>query len=74
MPSLTGTEGRLFQIMAARQAEGRISYGLTVEDNPMPLKEWLIELRNEMLDGAIYAQKAIEDIEKKERWKDVPAS
>lgn len=70
----TGVERRLQLMIAQRQLRGRAAYGTTVEENPMPLRDWLAALRDEMLDGAIYAQRAIEELEKKERWKDVPAS
>jgi hypothetical protein len=60
----TGTESRVCQDIAARQAKGLAKYGVTVENNPLNLKEWLIELYHEQLDACIYTKRAIEELDK----------
>lgn len=61
--SATGTEARVCALIAERQKLGISKYGTTVEDNPLGMIQWLKHLRDELLDGAIYAQRAIEQLE-----------
>lgn len=65
----TGTEARICELIAQRQQMGIAKYGTTVEDNPLGLVQWLKHLRDEMLDGAVYAQRAIEQLEGLEEHK-----
>jgi hypothetical protein len=60
----TGTESRVCQDIAARQAKGLAKYGVTVENNPLNLKQWLQHAYEETLDQAIYLKRAIEELEK----------
>jgi hypothetical protein len=41
-------------------------YGTTVSDNPLPLRAWLRHALEETLDNAIYLQRAIEELDRKE--------
>lgn len=59
-----GTEGRICDYIAARQTLGRKKYGVTVEGNPLPLRAWLQHQLDELLDAAIYCQRAIEELDK----------
>jgi hypothetical protein len=59
-----GTEARVCQDIAARQAKGLAKYGVTVENNPLSLKEWLQHALEECYDQAIYLKRAIEELEK----------
>ena len=47
---------RVREAMAARQAMGREHYGMTLEDNPAPLRERVRQAWEEALDGAAYSQ------------------
>lgn len=60
----TGTEARVCQDIAARQQLGIAKYGVTVEGNPLSLKEWLQHAYFETLDKAIYLKRAIEEMER----------
>jgi len=60
----TGTELRVCRDIAERQAMGRAKYGITVEDNPLTLREWLQHAYEETLDKAVYLRRAIEEIDK----------
>lgn len=60
----TGTEARLCEMIAERQARGIAKYGTTLTDNPLSLREWLQHLLEEQLDAAAYTLRAIEEIDK----------
>lgn len=61
----TGTEARLCDLIAKRQALGIQKYGKTLADNPLDLRQWLQHMLEELLDGAAYCQRAIEELEKR---------
>ena len=61
----SGTEARVIAMIASRQEVGLRKYGITVEENPLSLREWLQHQLEELLDAAIYCQRAIEQIDKK---------
>ena len=61
---VTGTEARVCELIAKRQQFGLAKYGLTVEGNPLPLRQWLVHGLEEALDMAIYLARAIEEMDK----------
>lgn len=61
-----GTEARVCEDIAKRQAHGIAKYGKTVSDNPLELKAWVQHAYEECLDQAIYLRKIIEELEQKE--------
>lgn len=63
--SATGTEARVIAMIAERQKLGIAKYGTTVADNPLSLREWLKHQLEELLDAAVYCQRAIEAIDRK---------
>jgi len=58
-----GTEARVCEDIAKRQAHGLAKYRTTVEDNPLSLREWLQHAYEECLDEAVYLRRAIEEID-----------
>lgn len=62
--SATGTEARVCLDIARRQKEGVAKYGVTVEANPLSLRQWLQHAYEETLDKAIYLRRAIEEMDK----------
>ena len=60
----TGTEARVCEDIAARQAVGIRKYGTTVHDNPLPLRQWLQHAYEETIDQAVYLRRAIEQIDR----------
>ena len=60
----TGTEARVCEVIATRQAMGRAKYGVTVQDNPLTLRQWHQNHLEELLDAAIYVKRIIEEIDK----------
>jgi hypothetical protein len=59
---VTGTEARVCAMIARRQKLGINKYGTTVENNPLPLVEWLNHALEEALDQAIYLARAIDEL------------
>jgi hypothetical protein len=57
---VTGVEARVCREIANRQAKGIAKYGTTLSDNPAHILERLQHLKEELLDGALYTQWAIE--------------
>lgn len=61
---MTGTEARVCADIARRQQIGIQKYGITVEQNPLSLREWLQHAYEETLDKAVYLRRAIEEMDK----------
>lgn len=59
-----GTEKRVCEDIARRQAFGMGKYGISVENNPLTLKQWLQHAYEESLDLSVYLRKCIEEIDK----------
>ena len=57
---------RTCALLLSRSAVGVKKYGTTLHDNPLSMREWLVHLRDELLDGALYAQRAIDELDGKE--------
>lgn len=60
----TGIEAKVCADIAARQALGLSKYGVSVQDNNLPLREWLQHQYEELLDAAVYCRRAIEELDK----------
>jgi hypothetical protein len=58
----TGTEAKVCEDIAQRQALGIQKYGITVEENQLSLLEWLQHAYEECLDQAVYLKRAIDEI------------
>ena len=61
---VTGTEARVCEMIASRQAFGLNKYGVSVEANPLKAMEWLQHLREELADALVYATRLQEDLSK----------
>jgi len=66
MTAPTGIEAQVCEDIAKRQALGVAKYGTTVAQNPLPLREWLVHQYEELLDAAVYARRAIAEIDEVE--------
>jgi len=60
----TGTERRVCDLIARRQALGVAKYGTTVTANPLALRQWLTHALEESLDLSIYLARALEELDK----------
>ena len=63
----TGTEARVCQDIAERQARGIAKYGTTVEGNPLGMVQWVRHAYEECLDQAVYLRRLLEVMEGVER-------
>ena len=63
------TLDRVVEEMRKRQELGLNKYGCTVDRNDLSGKEWLQHLKEELMDGVLYAQRAIDTLEKLEGTK-----
>ena len=61
-----GTEAEVCADIARRQAFGKNKYGTTAAENPLSLRCWLVHQYEELLDAAIYAKRAIAEIDAQE--------
>ena len=59
------TEQKVINLIEQRQKLGIAKYGTTVAENPLSLKQWLQHQLEELLDAAIYVQRAIDELDKK---------
>lgn len=59
---MTDIESQVCLDIQSRQRVGIRKYGVTVADNPLPLREWLEHAYQECLDQAIYLRRAMEEI------------
>ena len=58
----SGVEASVCSDIADRQQRGIAKYGMTVADNPLPLRDWLQHAYEETLDKAIYLKRAIQEL------------
>ena len=61
---IEGIEKLVCQDIEARQQLGLKKYGLSVENNPLRLREWLEHAYQECLDQAIYLRRAMQELDK----------
>lgn len=59
----TGIEALVCQDIAERQRFGIAKYRVTLDDNPLPLRDWLQHQYEELLDAALYCKRAIKEID-----------
>jgi hypothetical protein len=59
----TGTEAEVCRDIAERQQRGIAKYGVTVAENPLPLRSWLQHAYEESLDRTIYLKRAIKEMD-----------
>lgn len=59
-----GIEQKVCADIEARQQLGMNKYGISVQDNPLSLREWLEHAYQECLDQAIYLRRAMQELDK----------
>jgi hypothetical protein len=63
----TGIEAMVCADIAKRQQFGMNKYGVSVQDNPLALREWVNHAYEEAMDFAVYLRRAIEELDKQEK-------
>ena len=56
---------RIIDKMLERAAKGKLKYGVDLERPDLDLLAWLRHMQEELLDGSAYAERMIQDEEKK---------
>ncbi|MEN9670988.1 MAG: hypothetical protein RL018_1265 [Pseudomonadota bacterium] len=59
-----GIEQKVCADIEARQQLGMNKYGISVQDNPLTLRQWLEHAYQECLDQAIYLRRAMQELDK----------
>lgn len=62
-PVAHGIEAKVCADIAARQLLGMNKYGVSVQDNPLTLRQWLEHAYQESLDQAIYLRRAMQQLD-----------
>lgn len=60
----SGTEAKVCEDIQRRQQLGLAKYGVSVENNPLTLREWLQHAYEESLDKTVYMRRAIDEMDK----------
>lgn len=58
-----GTEKTICNKILQRQKVGIKKYGTTLDDNPLSTKQWLNHLQEELMDGALYAERSMQNLD-----------
>ena len=58
----SGIEQMVCEDIDKRQQMGINKYGISVQQNPLTLKEWLQHAYEECIDQAIYLKRAMEEL------------
>ena len=58
------TELLVCEDIRSRAALGLAKYGVSVADNPLPLRQWLQHTYEETLDKAVYLKRAMQEMDK----------
>ena len=60
---MSSIEEKVIAEIRQRAKKGEAKYGTTMDRNDLSLKEWLQHLKEELMDGVIYTQKIINELE-----------
>jgi len=55
-------EERVILKIRERSEKGIEEHGATMERNDLSIEEWLIHLQDELMDGAIYIEKLLDEL------------
>ena len=58
-----GTEKTVCNKILQRQKVGIKKYGTTLDDNPLSTKQWLTYLQEELMDGALYVERSMQNLD-----------
>lgn len=50
--------------LIARSVKGKAKYGVTTERTDLDLRQWLQHLQEELMDGAVYIQRIMQETNK----------
>lgn len=58
-----GTEKTVCNKILQRQKVGIKKYSTTLDDNPLSTKQWLNHLQEELMDGALYVERSMQNLD-----------
>lgn len=61
----SGIEKMVCEDIDKRQQFGLNKYGISVQQNPLTLRQWLQHAYEECLDQAVYLRRAIDELDRK---------
>tara|TARA_R110002020_G_scaffold3902_1_gene17186 strand:+ start:92 stop:286 length:195 start_codon:yes stop_codon:yes gene_type:complete len=62
---MSSIEDEVCKKIQLRAEFGAIKYGVTMQDEVLSVLRWLNHLQQELMDGAVYAEKVIQMLEEK---------
>tara|TARA_Y100000004_G_scaffold26316_1_gene26661 strand:+ start:517 stop:699 length:183 start_codon:yes stop_codon:yes gene_type:complete len=60
---LSAIEDAVCEKIKARSDVGKKKYGVTMEEEILSMREWLIHLQEELMDAAVYVEKLLGMVE-----------
>jgi len=61
---MSSIEESVIEKIRSRAETGLLKYGTTMEREDLSVKDWLIHLQEELMDGIIYAQRLLKEMDK----------
>ena len=61
--NLSKVEDNVCKKIKARSDVGKAKYGVTMEEEVLSVREWLVHLQEELMDAAVYVEKLLEMVE-----------
>ena len=58
-----GVVQSLIKRFLSRSAKGIDTYGMTLEQNRMPIRDWNLYLQEELMDATIYIERVKQDLQ-----------
>lgn len=60
---MSSIEESVIEKIRSRAETGLLKYGTTMEREDLSVKDWLIHLQEELMDGIIYAQRLLKEMD-----------
>ena len=60
---MSAIEDNVCQKIKARPDVGKKKYGVTMEEEILSMREWLVHLQEELMDAAVYVEKLLGMVE-----------
>ena len=60
---MSKVEDNVCKKIKARSDVGKAKYGVTMEEEVLSVREWIVHLQEELMDAAVYVEKLLEMVE-----------
>ena len=61
--SMSKIEKQVCEKILQRSEVGKKKYGITMEEEILSIRQWLIHLQEELMDATVYVEKLLESVE-----------